>query len=359
MALGLTILMAQGTNAQEVRRQASMLFIGDMMQHDGQIKAAYDSTSDSYDYSECFTHIKPVIEKADVSVCNYEVTMGGKPYKGYPAFSAPDEYADEIKSLGFDVFLTANNHCLDRGQKGVERTISELAKREVTQLGTYTDSADRTKRYPVVVESNGLRIAILNYTYGTNGLTPKGGNVVNYIDKPQMLKDIAAAMRMNPDYVIATIHWGIEYEMEENQEQRQLGRWLIDHGVDHVIGGHPHVVQPIDIYTTPDGRKHLIVYSLGNVISNMSKRGTDGGIMVGLTLDTYSYNSTAEEGWYTIFHVGRPVNTGLKNYVVYPVGTSAETLPPTEETRLNAYAAIVRNVMTKGDKITEKSCQDW
>lgn len=81
--------------------------------------------------------------------------------------------------------------------------------------------------------------------------------------------------------------------------------------------------------------------------------------MVGLTLDTYSYNSTAEEAWYTIFHVGRPVNTGLKNYVVYPVGTSAETLPPTEETRLNAYAAIVRNVMTKGDKITEKSCQDW
>lgn len=89
MALGLTILMAQGTNAQEVRRQASMLFIGDMMQHDGQIKAAYDSTSDSYDYSECFTHIKPVIEKADVSVCNYEVTMGGKPYKGYPRSVRP------------------------------------------------------------------------------------------------------------------------------------------------------------------------------------------------------------------------------------------------------------------------------
>ncbi len=359
LTLALCSAIFVGSSAQDVRKQTSMLFIGDMMQHTGQITAAFDTATNSYDYSDCFSHIKPIVQKTDVSVCNYEVTMGGRPYKGYPCFSAPDEYADEIHNLGFGVFLTANNHCLDKGQSGLERTISELQKRAITQLGTYVDSIDRVNRYPVIVTSNGLRIALLNYTYGTNGLTPKGGNIVNYIDKPQILKDIADAMKMEPDFIIANVHWGVEYQMEENDEQRSLGRWLIDHGVDHVIGGHPHVVQPIDIYTTPDGRKHLIVYSMGNVISNMSKYGTDGGIMVGLTLDNYAYNSTAEEAWYTIFHVGRPVNTKLKNYVVYPVGTPEDELPVTEKNRLDNYAALVRNVMEKGDKITEKSCTEW
>ena len=145
-----------------------LLFVGDLMQHQGQINVARTSTG--YDYSTCFTYVKEEIGRADLAIANLEVTLGGKPYKGYPAFSAPDEYLSAIREAGFNVLITANNHCLDRGKKGLERTILMLDSLRIPYAGTYTNAETREQRYPLMIEKNGFRIVLLNYTYGTNGL---------------------------------------------------------------------------------------------------------------------------------------------------------------------------------------------
>ena len=180
-----------------------LLFAGDLMQHQAQIDAARTATG--YNYDSCFTLVKPEIEKADLAVANLEVTLAGKPYKGYPQFSAPDEYLKAVKDAGFDVLVTANNHCLDGGKKGLARTISMLDSLHIPFAGTYRDAAERSRRYPLLVEQNGLRIVFLNYTYGTNGLKVSPPQVVNYIDTLQIRKDIQAARRLRPDAILYRI----------------------------------------------------------------------------------------------------------------------------------------------------------
>ena len=339
--------------------RVTMLCIGDMMQHDAQITAAYNAVTKQYDYSSYFAHFDSISKAADIAVCNFEVTLGGKPYKGYPCFSAPDEYLGAIVDAGYDVFLTANNHCLDKGRTGVVRTIDHLRDAGITQLGTYKDSLDRVKNYPVLLICNGVRIALLNFTYGTNGLTPSEGSIVNYIDKDEIMRDIEKAQLMSPDFILAFPHWGIEYKTQPNQEQKNLARWLIENGVDHVIGGHPHVVQPAEIITTGDGRRHLVEYSLGNVISNMKIRHTVGGIFMGLTLDKEDYNKTADSAWWSSFKVARPAETRLKNFTAYPVGFDASEMPEGEAARAEKYFKDAREVMETGAKLKEKSCKEW
>ncbi|EJX05497.1 Capsule synthesis protein, CapA [gut metagenome] len=143
--------------------------MGDLMQHQAQIDAARTAVG-TYDYSACFARVKEQIAQADVAIGNLEVTLGGKPYQGYPTFSAPDEYLLAIQEAGFDVLLTANNHCLDRGKPGLERTIQQLEAHNIPFAGTYRNVAERTQRYPLFIEKKGFRIALLNYTYGTNGI---------------------------------------------------------------------------------------------------------------------------------------------------------------------------------------------
>ena len=140
-------------------QKITLLFAGDLMQHQAQIDAARTATG--YDYTDYFKLIKEEIGKADIAIGNLEVTLGGKPYRGYPAFSAPDEYLTAIKDAGFNVLITANNHCLDRGKKGLERTILMLDSLQIPYAGTYTDSTARASRYPLLLEQNGFRIAQL------------------------------------------------------------------------------------------------------------------------------------------------------------------------------------------------------
>ena len=216
------------------QERITLLFVGDLMQHDAQIKAA--KTADGYDYTDCFKHVKEEITQADIAVANLEVTLGGKPYRGYPSFSAPDEFLHAVKDAGFDVLLTGNNHCLDRGSRGLERTILMLDSLDFASAGTYINEAQRRERYPLLVEKNGFRIVFLNYTYGTNGLEPVPPRIVNYIDKKKMKEDIAVARRMRPDAIIACMHWGIEYRLLPQKAEKDLVDWLLAQGVDHVIG---------------------------------------------------------------------------------------------------------------------------
>lgn len=166
--------------------QISLLFVGDLMQHQAQIDAARQG--DGYNYNDCFRHVKKEISEADMAIGNLEVTLGGKPYRGYPVFSAPDEYLYAIKEAGFDVLLTANNHCLDKGKLGLERTILMLDSLKIHHAGTYRNPEERHRNYPLLIEKNGFRIVLLNYTYGTNGFKTDAPNMVNYINLEQIKK---------------------------------------------------------------------------------------------------------------------------------------------------------------------------
>ncbi|MDR2956321.1 MAG: CapA family protein [Prevotella sp.] len=262
--------------AQE--RKVSLLFAGDAMQHKDQLNVA--KTSDGYDYSSYFGYVEEEVKQADIAVVNLEVTLPGENYTGYPRFGSPDEFAVSLKEAGFDVFLTANNHILDKGKRGLERTVRVLDSLKVKHTGVFVDSLKRDLYYPLMMIKNGIRIAMLNYTYDTNGYTPAAPNIVNYIDKKQMLKDIQSAKQMRADIIIANIHWGVEYVLKHNKEQKEIADFLINNGVRLVIGGHPHVVQPIDIQKDSCDIKNIVVYSMGNYISNMKPVNTRGGMMV-------------------------------------------------------------------------------
>ncbi len=323
----------------------TLLFAGDLMQHQTQIDAA--KTSAGYDYSDCFKYLKDEISAADVAIGNLEVTLAGKPYTGYPAFSAPDEFAYALKDAGFDIFLTANNHSLDRGKRGLERTILMLDSIGIPYLGTYANENERKQKYPYLLEKNGFRIALLNYTYGTNGIEVEAPNIVNYINREQIACDIKEAKLLSPDAIIANMHWGEEYKQLPSRQQIELADWLIGQGVDHVIGSHPHVVQPVELRSDSlSGKQNVVLYSLGNFVSNMSAPHTDGGMMFKLTLEKDSVTRVADAG-YSLIWTERPLLSGKKNFVLYPINFNTDSLTQASSNKLNNYKEETRNLLDK------------
>jgi poly-gamma-glutamate synthesis protein (capsule biosynthesis protein) len=238
-----SLLFVFQLSAQE---DLSFIFVGDVMQHDGQIEAAYSKKTGSYEYEDGFKFVRPIINQYDIRIANLEVTLAGRPYKGYPQFSAPDELAETLVSSGFNVVLTANNHSCDRGSKGVIRTLDKLDELGVMHTGTFRNAEEREKNYPLMVNKNGYKVAILNYTYGTNGLTVKEPLIINYIDTAVIRKDIATAKERKADYIICNMHWGTEYKHLPNGYQKKYEQLCYDQGADMVIGGHPHVLQSIE-----------------------------------------------------------------------------------------------------------------
>lgn len=265
-------------------KSVSLLFAGDAMQHKSQIDVARTSTG--YDYSAYFPKVKDEISAADIAIINLEVTLAGKPHTGYPSFSAPDEFAQALKDCGFDIFLTSNNHANDKRRKGVERTIEMLDSMRVRHTGTFLNASKRDLYYPLMMIKNGIRIAFLNYTYDTNGAKAFPPNIINYIDKEQILQDIKLAKEMKAEIIIANMHWGYEYKLMHNKEQKELADFLIENGVRIVIGTHPHVVQPLDIrYDDNNNISAIVAYSLGNFVSGMKVTNTTGGMMLKLMID--------------------------------------------------------------------------
>ncbi len=267
--------------SESVPDTLTLMFIGDVMSHSPQVDAArlQDGT---YDYASCYQFLAPYIASADLCIANMEVPLAGSPYTGYPQFSCPDAMMSQLFDAGVDVFLTANNHTCDKGAKGIRRTIHVMDSLGIPHVGTYLDSTDFNQRNPLIVEKNGFRIAVLNYTYGTNGIPAPNPFIVNMLDSTEIARDIARARELKADYIVVMPHWGIEYERKQNKEQKGYANYMYECGADMVIGGHPHVVQPI----TLENRNELGVaqcitaYSLGNFVSNQRKRYTDGGIIV-------------------------------------------------------------------------------
>ena len=267
------------------KKSDSILLVvtGDIMVHDTQLKSTYRPDKDEYDFTEWFAEIEPYLHEADLVVGNLEMTLAGEEmeYSGFPVFNSPEALAYNLKQAGFDVVSTANNHCLDRGEKGVLRTIQHLEKAGMKYFGTAQSKEERDSF--LTITKNGITIVFLAYTYGTNGIPiPEGkGYLVNIMDKELIKNDIQKA-RNNADLVVVSLHWGHEYNRNPHQQQQKLAENIISWGADVIVGSHPHVLQPVEFIRTDSGRRGLVIYSLGNLIADQIMPHTNSGILVRL-----------------------------------------------------------------------------
>jgi len=328
-----------------------LLFTGDIMGHAPQISSAQVGKTKEYDYHACFQYIQPVLQQADLAIGNLELTLPGTPpYTGYPMFRSPDALATALKDAGFDILVTANNHANDSHALGVTHTINTLNDLGFLQTGTFKNQRDRNAFYPLMVYKNGFKLAFLNYTYDTNGVPTQAPTIVNRIDTVQMVADLAEARARKPHFIIAIMHWGIEYQLKENAEQRQLARLLIRNGADMVIGMHPHVVQPIrtESVTMLNGsrKEAIVVYSLGNFISNQQQPNTDGGILFQVDLLKTKGSPQVRVGQHGMIPVWRYIHktTGKATFYTLPVAMLERNAGLFPGMATTARAAMLRYV---------------
>lgn len=267
---------------------ATLAVCGDVMSHSPQTNDAYDAATDTYSYLNCFQYVRPWIEEADYAVANFETTLNGPPYSGYPQFCAPDALAYDLKEIGFDLVTTANNHSMDKGFNGVVRTLDTLDAAELAHVGTYRTQAEFDENQGVrLVDINGIQVAFLGYTYGTNGIPVSAENdfCINrfntdymaecaVLDEAKLTSELAYAESLGADLIAVMIHWGIEYQTAQNTYQDQVADFLLANGADLILGSHSHVPQPLTerTVTLADGTEKtgFVCYSLGNFVSNQS-----------------------------------------------------------------------------------------
>jgi poly-gamma-glutamate synthesis protein (capsule biosynthesis protein) len=311
--------------------RARLVFIGDVMSHTPQLTAA--ATPGGYDFTEVFERIKPLFGNdgrdrfgrptlQTVAIANLETTLRtDPPYTGYPSFAAPAALATAMRRAGIDIATTANNHICDKGAAGIRSTLALLDSAGIRHTGAFRDSTDHRARNPLRFEAGDLSFALLAYTYGTNGLPVPRGMIVNLIDTAVIARDLAAARTSQTDVVIVSYHWGEEYRTQPTSAQRRLADWTHAHGADIVIGGHPHVVQPVEGAT---------YYSLGNFVSNQRGRRTDGGIAADITVTQQdTLPPTFDFGWQALW-VHTPYRDGFRRYEVLPAA-ALDTLTGTAD----------------------------
>lgn len=258
--------------------------VGDIMVHDVQYRAAFNYQTGNYDFFPMFSPVKEDLQ-ADLLVGNLETTLSGPEtgYSGYPRFNSPDNLAETLAKLGFDLLFTANNHSLDKGELGLRRTLEILDENKINHTGTFLNKEETEK--PCIITVNGISFGFLNYTYGTNGLkTPEGKDyLVNYINI-EILKEDIQDLKPLVDLVVVGLHFGNEYWQNPSAEQKYLVQEAAQAGADIILGSHPHVLQPYEFIDVGD-RQCFVVYSLGNFISGQKKRYTDSGAILDLIIE--------------------------------------------------------------------------
>ena len=279
--------------------------IGDIMCHNTQYLDAYNDETGEYDFSYVFDDISLYTKTADICVGNLETTFAGEDvgYSSYPTFNTPDSLAYELKDIGVDVLSTAGNHALDKGFNGLSRTIDVLNDADISHLGTYKTKEEQDKTLIKYVK--GIKIAFVNFTYGTNGIPIPSDKpyCVNLIDENLMKEQIDRAKEEEPDIIIACMHWGTEYKTTPSSTQEQLADFLFKNGVDIILGTHPHVLEPMEkrTVTLDDGstKDGFVIYSLGNFIADQNAEYTRDSIILNIditkhadgkvTIDNYEY----------------------------------------------------------------------
>lgn len=263
---------------EPVTKKMSLIAVGDVLIHESVYKDAY--TNGTYDFHKMFTEVEPILKKYDLKYCNQESTIGGSALgiSGYPSFNSPDEMGDEIVNLGFNLISLANNHVMDKGEDAVLYSNSYWGSKNVITAGSY--SSDEERNEVRIYEQNGIKYAFFAYTTSLNGGAPKKEYLVNIYSEDKAKADIEA-VKSQVDVIIVSMHWGEEYTNTPTESQRQIAEYLSSLGVNLIIGSHPHVVQPV-VYIGDT----LVIYSLGNFISNQLSIGLNQGIglMVGMDI---------------------------------------------------------------------------
>lgn len=334
---------------------ATVAATGDILMHYPVIKSGSRGDG-TYNFDSIFTYINPYVAEADFAAANLETTLNGLdngyPYQGYPRFNSPDEIVYGLKNAGFDMLLTANNHTFDTGEKGFFRTLSVVDEAELVRIGT--NASPEEKKY-TLQEINGISVGMICYTYETEDgdpakkslnclpVTERAGELVNtfhyarlddfYADLEGKLSDMA---QDGAQASIVFLHWGNEYQLAENDTQREMAQRICDLGVDVIIGGHPHVVQPVDLLTsrTDETHKMVCLYSMGNAVSNQRisqlptyKGYTEDGVLFQVQFAAYSDGSVVLESadaLPTWVNLTRSEGSGKTAYEIIPLDREVE-----------------------------------
>ena len=362
---------------------------GDLLMHKPVIETCKDEDG-NYDFSSIFRYVKDYVAGYDYAVANFETTLGGPnhPYQGNPTFNTPDAFADDLVDTGFDMLLTANNHCADTTASGIVRTLEQLRNRNLATVGTQKDAGEQDF---LVIEVEGIRLGISCYTYATdetddgrpslnhNSFLTKAG-IVNYYMEDKLDRfygeveaQLSAMEQQGVDATIFYIHWGVEYETKENEVQNKMAQKLCDLGVDVIIGGHPHVIQPMELLQSTRNPSHrtVCIYSLGNVVSNQ-REGIDPSFEGGFTEDGVIFNVTFEKysdgtvgiGSVDVLPTWVNMHTtdGVKEYNVLPLDKAVESrwkemFDISDDTLEKAKDSYDRTMKILGDGLEE--CQKF
>ena len=293
------------TTATEQETSARIMANGDLLYHDI-IYISAKKTDGTYDFHENFEYVKPWLKQADLVIGDFEGTVNKDHYlAGYPLFNAPGEVMDAIKDAGYQVLDLAHNHILDSQIEGVVSTADAIEKAGMTPIGVYTHEP-RDKAPIVIKEVNGIKVALLAYSYGFNGIEQSisqedYNRYLSDLDEDKMKAEIERAEK-EADITIIMPQMGVEYQIEPTEEQKKLYHKMIDWGADIIFGGHPHVVEPAET-VEKDGDKKLIIYSMGNFISNQrietmqdveNAKWTERGVLMDVTIKKKSGKTTIE-----------------------------------------------------------------
>lgn len=294
----------------------SLVAVGDNLLHTKVIQSGKQEDG-TYEFSHIFENLQPQIKKADLAAINQETIFGGDDlgFSGYPLFNSPTGMGRTLVKEGFDIVLHATNHTLDKGSKGVEHAIEfwkEFPKVSVIGINESQEAQDKVK----IKKVKGAKIALLNYTYDTNGIPMPSGKeyLVNLIDEEKIEKDSLYAEE-KADFTVCFMHWGEEYHLEASKEQTELAEKMCEWGVDLIIGTHPHVLQPVEWVMSENGNSALCYYSLGNFVSSQREAVNllCGMADVKLHFDGEKVYISEHELVPLITHYDR----GLNNFTVY------------------------------------------
>lgn len=355
---------------------ATVLNTGDILIHDNVLWGA-EQDDGSYNFSKLFKEANSYIKSADYAVANLEVTLGGEvagKYRGYPGFNSPDSLLDYVKADGFDMLLTANNHCLDTGLSGMKRTVQQLKSKNLDFLGTKETADDPTY---LVKEINGIKIGMVAFTYGTNSSASGASTLINYFSSANLPAFYTEAQSVidnmkkdGAEAVVFYMHWGNEYQVKPNTYQKAIAQELCNMGVDVIVGGHPHVLQPIELIHSEDSQNTTVcLYSMGNSISNQRISEMTGLCETGHTEDGVLFNYTFtkdNDGDVSLTAVDiiptwvdRYGKAGNYQYTMYPLENAdmANSYGLDAATAQKAKASYERTKAIMADGLTE--CQEY
>ena len=284
---------------EEILPSIQVVMVGDMLMH-GRVMESGLLEDGNYNFDHLFENVKDSIENADLALVNQETILGGTELglSGYPAFNSPYELGDSLVKAGFDVILHATNHTLDKGKTGVLNCMNFWDNNypNITYLGINKSEEEQNSDI-YIYEQDGMKIAILNYTYGTNGIkTPDDmPYIVNYMDEEKIIRDLKYAEE-NADFTILCPHWGTEYVLTATDSQKKWSKIFMENGADLVIGTHPHVIEPIEMLSDENGNEMLVYYSIGNFVNGTSGTGdgTTNRMVGGIADITISFNEDKE-----------------------------------------------------------------